>query len=62
MPCLCGAGGSQTKDFTQAANMNNFQTLIEYCYNQVLQYDENWPPGVTQVDYGFKVLYKGKRP
>ncbi|KAI9876348.1 MAG: hypothetical protein M1830_006697 [Pleopsidium flavum] len=57
LPCICGPGGSRTAAFTKEAQMTNFDTLIDWCYQQTRSID--WPAGVDKIDYGFKSI---KRP
>ena len=50
-PCCWGPNCSQTKNFIQAAQMNNFDTIHDRCKAQ-LRSCAAWPPGVTEIDFG----------
>ena len=60
-PCCCGPQCSQTKDFIQSAQMNNFDTIYSNCKTQ-LQSCDAWPPGATEVDFGGAGVITKKSP
>ncbi len=57
LPCMCGPGGSRTAAFVKEAQMENFDTLTDWCWQQTRSVE--WPKGVEEIDYGFS---KVKRP
>lgn len=50
LPCCCGEGCSETKEFVEAANLKGFQTLLYGCEEQLKGTDVRF----EDVDYGFK--------
>jgi len=51
LPCLCGPGGARTAAFAREAQMEGFDTLLYWCFEQTRSVP--WPAGVREIDYGF---------
>ena len=51
LPCCCGPKCAQTQDWVLNARMNNFDTLVEVCKDQMSQCNL-WPEGVQEIFYG----------
>ncbi|KAI9682371.1 MAG: hypothetical protein M1817_000425 [Caeruleum heppii] len=59
MPCMCGPGGKDTAAFAKKAQMENFDTLPDWCGDQMNGDDSFvWPEGVTRVEYGWASVDK----
>ena len=50
-PCCCGPQCTQTHDFIQSSQMENFKTIYETCQTQMTLCSA-WPPGVDSIDFG----------
>jgi hypothetical protein len=50
LPCCCGEGCRDTREFVEAANLGGFQTLLYGCEEQLEGTDVDF----GEVDYGFK--------
>ncbi|OCK74569.1 hypothetical protein K432DRAFT_447221 [Lepidopterella palustris CBS 459.81] len=53
LPCCCGPNCTDTATFVKAANMNNFQTLLRGCKEQLKDTDLDF----NAIEYGFTLKH-----